>query len=630
MSNKRDDKQNKDKNNNFFEKNPLLVFLIISTALIFLFKNTGLSDSLMSKGNIQRVEYSKIKSLISENEVNQVSIGKTSVKAKSGNGLLFVATKVDGDSGLVKLLDEKKIPYTAIDDKNYFLEFFFNWILPIGLFLLIWSFVSKKMQKNMGGGLFGMGSSKKMINAQKPKTKFEDMAGCEEAKDEVKEIVDFLKNPDRYISLGAKIPKGVLLVGPPGTGKTLLARAVAGEANVPFFSVSGSSFIEMFVGVGASRVRDLFQEAQKEAPSIIFIDEIDAIGKSRASSGNIGGNDEREQTLNQLLAEMDGFASTAPIIVLAATNRPEVLDAALLRPGRFDRQVLVDKPDIDGRVAILKIHSKDVKLGVDIDFKEIAKMTVGLSGADLANIINEGALLAGRENKKSVSQKDFVEAIERVSIGLEKKGRRIREEEKKIVAYHESGHALISEITKGSEKTTQVSIVPRGMAALGYTAHTPEENKYLAQKHELIAKVDVLLGGRAAEEVFLGEISTGASNDLERTTDILKSMIGIYGMTDVAGLMVLEERQNSFIGGGGTSKNYSESLANKQDEYIKSFLSERYEHVKGLLGEYKDAIESIVAKLYEDEKITGDELRNIISAYEIANEKPSKLVKREA
>lgn len=620
-------KDNNKKSNNFFENNPILFFLIFATVIVFLFKNTGLSDSL-SGANVQKVEYSQIKELISQNKVTSVSIGAGSIRAISNDKRVFVATKVDNDPSLIKLLDEKKIKYDAVDDTNYFLEFLFNWILPIGLFFLIWSFISKRMQNKMGGGLFSMGSSKKMVNSQKPDTKFDDMAGCEEAKEEVKEIVDFLKNPQRYISLGAKIPKGVLLVGPPGTGKTLLARAVAGEADVPFLSVSGSSFIEMFVGVGASRVRDLFTEAKKNAPAIIFIDEIDAIGKSRSSSGNIGGNDEREQTLNQLLAEMDGFASTEPVIILAATNRPEVLDSALLRPGRFDRQVLVDKPDFDGRVDILKIHSKNVKLSDDIDLKKVSRMCVGLSGADLANIVNEAALLAGRNNQKQVFQKDFTEAVERVSIGLEKKGRRIRDEEKKIVAYHESGHALIAELTKGSDKTTQVSIVPRGMAALGYTAHTPEENKYLVQKHELIAQIDCLLGGRASEEVFLEDISTGASNDLERTTDIVKAMIGVYGMSDIAGLMVLEERQQSFIGGGGSNKSYSEAMSTKQDEYIKSFLNERYEHVKSLLAEYRGAIENIVKKLYDDEKITGEELRNIIATFENDNNKKSKLVKR--
>jgi len=486
------------------------------------------------------------------------------------------------------------------------------------------------MQKNMGGGILGMGSSKKLVNSEKPKVKFDDVAGVEEAKEEVKEIVDFLKHPDRYMNLGAKIPKGVLLVGPPGTGKTLLAKAVAGEASVPFFSVSGSSFIEMFVGVGASRVRDLFENAKKEAPAIVFIDEIDAIGKSRAANGMMGGNDEREQTLNQLLAEMDGFSSDkSPVIVLAATNRPEVLDAALLRPGRFDRQVLVDKPDFQGRKDILKVHSTDIKLGKDIDLEEIARLTAGLAGADLANIINEAALLGGRKSKAYVEQVDMVEAVERAIAGLEKKSRRINPEEKRIVAYHESGHALIAETTQGAKRVSKVSIIPRGLAALGYTLNTPEENKFLMQKHELIAEVDVLLGGRAAEEVFIGEISTGAGNDLERATDIIKSMASIYGMSDIAGLMVLERQRNVFLN-GGTTKDYSDNMAEKLDEHIKTTLQARYVIVKERLEEYKECIERIVSTLNEHETIDGDLLRSVIEAYEIEFNIPTKMHHRPA
>ena len=456
-------------------------------------------------------------------------------------------------------------------------------------------------------------------NAVSNPKRIDDMAGNAEAKEEVVEIVDFLKYPERYAAVGAKIPRGVLLVGPPGTGKTLLAKAVAGEANVPFFSMSGSSFIEMFVGLGASRVRDLFEMAKKDAPSIIFIDEIDAIGKSRAAGSMVGGNDEREQTLNQLLAEMDGFGSeSAPVIVLAATNRPEILDPALLRPGRFDRQVLVDKPDFEGRLEILKVHIKDVALARDVDLHEIAKFTAGLAGADLANIINEAALLAGRENHK--------EAVERGIAGLEKKSRRISPKEKKIVAYHESGHAVVSEMTKGADRVNKVSIIPRGMAALGYTLHTPEENRYLMQKHELMAEVDVLLGGRAAEEVFLDEISTGASNDLERATGILKSMISYYGMTDVSGLMVLEKQRNTFLGGGGASREFSEQLAQEIDTHIKNTLDERYTYVKNLLRDYKDAIESMVKELFDKEVIDGARVREIIEEYEKANNLQSRLI----
>ena len=571
----------------------------------------------------------EIKEMIKNKQVAKVGISETSIKAVDNGGAVYTAKRV-GDPTLVPLLEEQKIPYGAYSETNWFTEMIFSWVLPIFIFFGIWMFLASRMQRNMGGGILGMGSSKKLVNSEKPKVKFADVAGVQEAKEEVKEIVDFLKHPDRYINLGAKIPKGVLLVGPPGTGKTLLAKAVAGEADVPFFSVSGSSFIEMFVGVGASRVRDLFENAKKEAPAIVFIDEIDAIGKSRAASGMIGGNDEREQTLNQLLAEMDGFSSDAsPVIVLAATNRPEVLDAALLRPGRFDRQVLVDKPDFKGRIEILRVHMKDIKLDHSVSIEDIARMTAGLAGADLANIINEAALLAGRKEKGKVEQADLLEAVERAIAGLEKKSRRINPKEKRIVAYHESGHALIAETTKGANRVTKVSIIPRGLAALGYTLHTPEENKFMMQRHELMAEVDVLLAGRAAEEVFIKEISTGAGNDLERATDILRSMISIYGMSDIAGLMVLEKRRSTFLSGGQADRDYSDKTAEKVDEFIKTTLDERYKHVLETLRTYGDAIEKMVEALYEEETIEGAKVRDIIANYEKERGLPSRLVNLE-
>ncbi|MCR1812008.1 MULTISPECIES: ATP-dependent zinc metalloprotease FtsH [Sulfurospirillum] len=625
-----------DKKNNFFNQNPLLMFAIFSIIVILLFKNFtgGTSDNGMAANfNVQNsatrtISYYELKELIRNSQISYVAIGQTTIKAFSNEGAqktVYVVKKVGEDSTLIPLMDEKKVSYGGYNESNIFTEILFSWVLPVFVFFGIWMFLANRMQKNMGGGILGMGSSKKLVNSEKPKVKFEDVAGVEEAKEEVKEIVDFLKYPDRYMNLGAKIPKGVLLVGPPGTGKTLLAKAVAGEASVPFFSVSGSSFIEMFVGVGASRVRDLFENAKKEAPAIVFIDEIDAIGKSRAASGMMGGNDEREQTLNQLLAEMDGFSSDkSPVIVLAATNRPEVLDAALLRPGRFDRQVLVDKPDFQGRKDILKVHVVDIKLGKDINLEEIARLTAGLAGADLANIINEAALLAGRKTKTYVEQQDLVEAVERAIAGLEKKSRRINPEEKRIVAYHESGHALLAETTEGAKRVSKVSIIPRGLAALGYTLNTPEENKFLMQKHELMAEVDVLLAGRAAEEVFLGEISTGAGNDLERATDIIKAMVSIYGMSDVAGLMVLEKQRNTFLN-GGTVKDYSDKMAEKLDEHIKKTLQERYEVVKVRLEEYRECIERIVMKLNEFETIDGDQLREVIASFEEENGMPSKL-----
>ncbi|ARR01006.1 MULTISPECIES: ATP-dependent zinc metalloprotease FtsH [Campylobacter] len=618
--------QSNGNNNSFFNKNPILVFAIFAVVMVLIFRSISPDEMGISSGNSKNISYSELKSLIKSKQINEVVIGQTTIKA-SGNSQTYVVKKVANDQTLVPLLEENNISYGAYSESNWLSDMLFSWVIPVFIFFAIWMFLASRMQKNMGSGILGMGSSKKLINSEKPKVKFDDVAGVEEAKDEVKEIVDFLKNPERYIRLGAKIPKGVLLVGPPGTGKTLLAKAVAGEAEVPFFSVSGSSFIEMFVGVGASRVRDLFENAKKEAPAIVFIDEIDAIGKSRAAGSMMGGNDEREQTLNQLLAEMDGFDSDkSPVIVLAATNRPEVLDAALLRPGRFDRQVLVDKPDFKGRVDILKVHSKEVKLSNDVNMDEIGRLTAGLAGADLANIINEAALLAGRSNKAKIDQQDLVEAVERAIAGLEKKSRRINPKEKKIVTYHECGHALIAETTKGADKVTKVSVIPRGIAALGYTLNAPEENKFLMQKHELIAKVDVLLGGRAAEQVFIKEISTGASNDLERATDIIKAMVSMYGMTDVAGLMVLEKQRNVFLNGGQTLKDYSDDMAKKLDEFVKNFLNERFEAVVATLELYRGAIEKMVESLYEEETIEGAKVRAIIREFEEANGLPTRLV----
>ena len=631
---------NNDNNNNFFNDNPLLVFAIFSIVIILVFKSFvgesgSLSDMMTQNKNIavtKRVKYSTIKAKIKAGEIKNVKITPTSIEAISkGDGatIRYTAEQIPAfDKDLIPLLEDQNITYEGVMGNGVVAQLI-NMLLPILLFFGIWIFIAKKMSKGMGS-MLGAGKADKLINSEKPDTKFDDVQGVEEAKDEVKEIVDFLKYPERYMELGAKIPKGVLLVGPPGTGKTLLAKAVAGEASVPFFSVSGSGFIEMFVGVGASRVRDLFAQAKKEAPSIIFIDEIDAIGKSRASGANMGGNDEREQTLNQLLAEMDGFGTDTPIIVLAATNRPETLDAALLRAGRFDRQVLVDKPDFEGRLAILKVHSKDVKLDSNVDLEIVAKQTAGLAGADLANIINEAALLAGRANKKTIEQSDLLEAIERSFVGLEKKNRKINETEKKIVAFHESGHALMAELTKGATRVTKVSIIPRGLGALGYTLHLPEdEERFLKQKHELLAEVDVLLAGRAAEEVFIGEVSTGAGNDLDRATAILKDMVSVYGMTDVAGLMVLARSQNSFLGGGAVSTDYSDKMAEQMDEFIKQTLNSRYEYVKSTLKDYHEAIELMTKELLDVEVIEGKTVRKIIKEYEEQKGIPSRLAHKD-
>ncbi|BFU78034.1 ATP-dependent zinc metalloprotease FtsH [Arcobacter sp. 15-2] len=630
MSNKNNNNKNDNKNpNGFFDKNPLVVFIVFSIVTIMAFKSffpenemgTNTGTSVYGKSVNKTIAYSEVKKMINNGQIEYVGIGETNIKAitKPIGGVVttYTARKVGVDDTLIPVLEKQGINYGGVNEQNLLADMLFGWVLPLFFFFAIWMFLARRMSKSMGGGaggILGMGGAKKMINSEKPKVKFSDMAGNKEAKEEVSEIVEFLRNPDRYVNLGAQIPKGVLLVGPPGTGKTLLAKAVAGEADVEFLSVTGSSFIEMFVGVGASRVRDLFEQAKKNAPAIIFIDEIDAIGKSRASGG-MGGNDEREQTLNQLLAEMDGFSGDgAPVIILAATNRPEILDPALLRPGRFDRQVLVDKPDLEGRIEILNVHIKDVKIAKNVDMHDVAVMTAGLAGADLANIINEAALLAGRADQKEVTSANFKEAVERQIAGLEKKSRRISPKERRIVAYHEAGHALIAEVTKGAKKVNKVSIVPRGLAALGYTLNTPEENKYLMQKHELIAEVDTLLGGRAAEEIYIGEISTGAGNDLERATDIIKSMATIYGMSDIdiAGLMVLHKQQNQFLGGGQSTKDYSDEMAHNLDKHIKQTLNDRYMAVLELLKENRNAMEQMTAELLDLEVISGKRVQEII------------------
>jgi cell division protease FtsH len=640
MANQPNDNKN---NKNFFNDNPLLAFALFSIVIILVFKlligdQAGGLNQMMPQGQgvvaTKKITYSSVKRFAKEGKIKKVKITPTTIEAlgeENGRTVRYIAEKIPAnDPDFIKILDEKGIEYSGVMG-NGFVSEMISMLLPIFIFFAIWIFLAKRMSKGMGGGILGVGKAGKLINSEKPNVKFDDVAGVDEAKEEVKEIVDFLKYPERYIALGAKIPKGVLLVGPPGTGKTLLAKAVAGEASVPFFSVSGSSFIEMFVGVGASRVRDLFEQAKKESPSIIFIDEIDAIGKSRTAGGPMGGNDEREQTLNQLLAEMDGFGSDTPVIVLAATNRPEVLDPALLRAGRFDRQVLVDKPDFEGRLAILKIHSRDVKLAPDVDLEEVAKATAGLAGADLANIINEAALLAGRQNKKQIEQSDLMEAIERAFVGLEKKNRKINDLEKRIVSYHESGHALMAELTEGATRVTKVSIIPRGLGALGYTLHLPdEENRFLKQKHELLAEIDVLLGGRAAEEIFIGDISTGAGNDLQRATDIIKDMITKYGMSDVAGLMVLEKSAGgAFLGGGQVIKDYSEKTAEAIDEAVKKLLDERYKHVKDTLKDYAEAIHEMAKVLLEVEVIEGCKVREIIEEFEKRHNLPSRLAHKD-
>ncbi|MBB6460625.1 ATP-dependent zinc metalloprotease FtsH [Flammeovirga kamogawensis] len=528
-------------------------------------------------------------------------------KRKEDLGRQFFVIKLE-DPDLIRALQEKNIDYKGVIENDWLGNFFSNWLLPFGLLFVIWAFLMRKMGKGsgMGGGgnnYLNVGKSKAKIYAADAEHlyNFDDVAGCDEAKQELTEVVDFLKNSDKYTALGAKIPKGILLVGPPGTGKTLLAKAVAGEAGVQFYTLSGSDFVEMFVGVGAARVRDLFTQAKTKAPCIIFIDELDAIGKSRSSNG-MSGNDERENTLNQLLVEMDGFAAESTVIVLGATNRPEILDKALLRPGRFDRQVQVDRPDLKGRLMILKVHGSKIKLSKDVDLEEIAAQTAGFVGADLANLCNEAALLAAREGKTEVHHINFLDAFERVVAGLEKKNAVINDAEKKTVAYHEAGHAIVGHFTKGADPVRKVSIVPRGSGALGYVLQAPTEDRFLMSKDELLGKIKGLLGGRAAEEIIFGDISTGASNDLEKVASIVSSMLTVYGMSEtLPNLSLQKEGQNNFLGNGGGSIRRSEELEKQIDKESLEIIAKCYEETKQFLRDHHDQLEKLAQILLKKE-----------------------------
>ncbi len=516
----------------------------------------------------------------------------------------------------IKLLDDCGVTYRVIPKQNtFFAQLFWSLVVPIVLMLVMYFFLFRRMNGGLSGGLFGSGSRSSAVAEGQVKTRFSDVAGVDEAKEELVEVVDFLKSPKKYTDIGGKIPKGVLLVGPPGTGKTLLARAVAGEAEVPFFRISGSDFVEMFVGVGASRVRDLFKSARDKSPCIVFIDELDAIGKSRMNS--ISSNDEREQTLNQLLVEMDGFDNASGLIILAATNRPDVLDPALLRPGRFDRQVVVDRPDVKGREAILKIHAKNVKLGGDVNLTSVARTTPGMSGADLANVINEAALLAVRGGRKVVNMQDFDEAVEKAIAGLQKKSRVIKEDERKIVAFHETGHALVAAFTDGADKVHKISIIPRGIAALGYTLQMPAEDRYLKTESELMGEIDCLLGGRAAEQLVFGRVSTGAANDIQRATDIARSLITEYGMSERFQNVALSKR-GAAAGWGGQEpqliREYAETTQQYIDEEIAAIIREHYGQVTALLGGKRQLVDYIAERLLDKETIEEAEFADIIKA----------------
>jgi cell division protease FtsH len=538
---------------------------------------------------------------------------------------VFTVTRIPGveEAPLIAELERHKVEFTGKIESTFVRDLFFGWIIPLGVMIAIWMVLMRRV----GGGptqALSFGRSKhKIFDRKELKTTFDDVAGVDEAKAELVEIVDFLKNPRKYQRLGGRIPKGVLVVGPPGTGKTLLARAVAGEADVPFFTLSGSEFVEMFVGVGAARVRDLFEQAKDKAPCIIFIDELDAIGKSRAgSSGFIGGHDEREQTLNQLLAEMDGFDSSKGVIIMAATNRPEVLDQALLRPGRFDRQVVVDKPDLRGREAILRLHARAVVLAQGVDLGIIAARTPGFAGADLANIVNEAALLAARKEKNAVEMSDFEEAIDRVVAGLEKKSRVLSEKERDIVAHHEMGHALVATSVPHADPVHKVTIIPRGIAALGMTYQLPTEERFLMTRSELEDRIAVLLGGRVAEELVYGEVSTGAHNDLERATEVARLMVTKYGMSERVGLATYGERTSLFLKGAGIGgeREYSEATARTIDEEVRAILERTHDRVRGMLTTKKAVLISAAQALKRTETLEGERLRRALAGESMMEE----------
>jgi cell division protease FtsH len=570
----------------------------------------------------KQLAYSEFKTLVQTGQVTEVTIGDqtlrgtlkstgTNAPGNDDKSRQFITTKVD-DPKLAEELQAKGVKFSG-ETVNRWLPAVLGWILPLVFIVALWGFFFRRMGGAEGGVMSFARSRAKIYADDEVKVKFTDVAGVDEAEDELKEIVEFLKTPKKYTNLGGKIPKGVLLVGPPGTGKTLLARAVAGEAHVPFFSLSGSEFVEMFVGVGAARIRDLFQQAEAKAPCIVFIDELDALGKTRVQSA-MGGHEEREQTLNQLLAEMDGFDSRKGVIIIAATNRPEVLDPALLRPGRFDRQVLVDKPDVRGREAILKIHAKGVKTAAEVDLKVVAARTAGFAGADLANLVNEAALLAARADKTEVGMKDFESAIDRLIAGLEKK-RVMSTKEREIVAYHESGHAIVASVLPGLDPVHKISIVQRGFGALGYTMQLPLEDRYLLTKGDLLSQIAVLLGGRTAEEIALSDISTGAQNDLQRATDMARAMVTEFGMSDTLGAVNYDgSKRPRFLDLPGQERGlYSEPTAEKIDAEIMRIVSEAHDKARAILSSNREKLERVTRRLLEVEVMEGDELRQLLA-----------------
>lgn len=611
-----DDRERKPDNRNNKKRNYQLYIILAIVAAVTVALITGL-DSLVKKSTTKKVTYDEFVEAVEEGKVESVKISSARVTFTLKDDLrMTYYTPYLPDSNLLPMLNEAGVEYTGTEDSSgsAILEFILMYILP---FALIWILMGFFMRRIGGGsgGMMGIGKANTATNMSRATgVTFADVAGEDEAKESLTEIVDFLHNPQKYVQIGAKLPKGALLVGPPGTGKTLLARAVAGEAKVPFFSLSGSDFVEMFVGVGASRVRDLFKTAQQNAPCIIFIDEIDAIGKTRDT--RYGGNDEREQTLNQLLSEMDGFDASKGVLVMAATNRPEILDKALLRPGRFDRRVIVDKPDLKGRIAILKVHAKDVRMDDSVDLEAIALATSGAVGSDLANMINEAAITAVKRGSQVVSQKDLLEAVEVVLVGKEKKDRVMNQKERRIVSYHEVGHALISALQKDSEPVQKITIVPRTMGALGYVMQTPAEEKFLNSKEEILNMVVMALGGRAAEELVFNSVTTGASNDIEQATAYVRNMITMYGMSEEFGLMALETVENQYLDGHRVL-NCADATAAQIDQVVKETLKKCYEQAKQLLSENREVMDHLAEFLIKEETITGKEFMEIFHKYRL-------------
>ena len=594
-------------------KKPLIYYY--GVALVVLLLINFLLVPLVARHAVQEVDYGTFMTMTENKEIGQVEVEDNQIIFTNKDGSKVYKTGPMNDPDLTQRLYDAGAEFTRdiVEETSPLLSFVLTWILPIIIFIAIGQLVTKKLTDRAGGPgsmMFGAGKSNAKIYVQSTQgIHFADVAGEDEAKENLQEIVNYLHDPGKYQEIGASMPKGILLVGPPGTGKTMLAKAVAGESQVPFFSISGSEFVEMFVGMGASKVRDLFSQAKEKAPCIVFIDEIDAIGQKR-SGGQYGGNDEREQTLNQLLAEMDGFDSSKGILILAATNRPEVLDPALLRPGRFDRRIIVERPDLKGRVEILKVHAKNVSLDETVDLDGIALATSGAVGSDLANMINEAAILAVKNGRKAVSQKDLLEAVEVVLVGKEKKDRILSQEERKIVSYHEVGHALVTALQKDSEPVQKITIVPRTMGALGYVMQVPEEEKYLNTKSELEAMIVECLGGRAAEEIVFGNVTTGASNDIEKATKIVRAMITQYGMSEKFGLIGLATQQNQYLD-GRMVLNCGDATATEIDHEVMKILKESYEQAKELLAANRDAMDEIAAYLIQKETITGKEFMEI-------------------